>query len=135
MTTTTYCSTRLSQILNPTPPSRFIPTSPYPLYSSYELDMRRKAEILKYNNNNSNTKTNNLTKKQQLSYVVSRFSGGGVSAELTKKCSEINNTKSIPLPNYYSGVPGPITMLYYNPDIPLYKYSSVIPTLGDGGSQ
>lgn len=118
------CSLRLTKMLNPTPPIRYILTSPYPDYNQYQLDMRRKAEILKYNK--SNTKTNNLTKKQKFSYIISKFSGGGVTASLSDQCTN-NENVSIPLPSYYSGVPGS-TMLFNNPSIPLYNYSYIKPS-------
>ena len=44
--------------------------SPYPTYSKYELDMRRKAEILQYKATNKNTMQNNLTKSQLYSQIV-----------------------------------------------------------------
>jgi len=47
-----------------TPPARVETTSPYPKNTANELNMRRKAEILKYKNNSQNTKTNNFTQKQ-----------------------------------------------------------------------
>jgi hypothetical protein len=39
-------------------------------FTKEQLDMRRKAEVLKYNNNASSTKTNNLTKSEKWSKIV-----------------------------------------------------------------
>lgn len=125
--TSEQCATRLDQMLNNVPPARYTPPSPYPQYTQYQLDMRRKAEILKYNN--SGTKTNNPTKKQKFAYIVNRAAGGGVSASLSSQCANSDEGASTPLPSYYSGVPGPVTMLFYDPSIPLYRYSSAKPTL------
>jgi hypothetical protein len=39
-------------------------------FTKEQLDMRRKAEVLKYNNNVGSTKTNNLTKSEKWSQIV-----------------------------------------------------------------
>jgi len=52
------------------PPTRNDITSPYPQYTADQLNMRRKAEILRYANNRQNTKTNNLTKKEQFALLA-----------------------------------------------------------------
>lgn len=73
MTDNTSCASELSQrrqlALYNRPLPRFSLTSPYPYYTKSQLDMRRKVEILKHDNN-KNTKTNNLTKNQQWSMFV-----------------------------------------------------------------
>ena len=46
------------------PPARVETITPYPNNTPSDLNMRRKAEVLKYKNSSQNTKTNNLTKKQ-----------------------------------------------------------------------
>ena len=47
------------------PPPRYNIVSPYNgKYTQFQLDMRRKAEVLQYKNNASSTKTNNLTRSQ-----------------------------------------------------------------------
>lgn len=119
MSTSTTCTQRLNQMLNNVPPPRYTPPSPYPQYTQYQLDMRRKAEILKYNN--SSTKTNNPTKKQLFAAIVR---GGGGAVTTATQCPE-----TAPLPSYFSGVPGPVTMLFNDPAIPLYRYSSAKPVL------
>ena len=66
----TICDRRRTQQLNNIPPSRLEVVSPYitTQYSKFDLDMRRKAQILKYNQ--LNTQTNNLTKNQKWSQLV-----------------------------------------------------------------
>ena len=67
----TICQQRKKNILYSVPPQRFNPTNPYiefPQYRKHDLDMRRKAEILKHNK--SSTKTNNLTKSQKWSLIA-----------------------------------------------------------------
>lgn len=131
--TTIDCAKRLNDMLTNDPKSTYKPQTPYPQYTQYQLDMRRKAEILKYKNNISSTKTSDPTKKQNFSYIVNRNARGGVPASLSQQCSQTDDGASTPLPSYYSGVPGPITMLFNDPTIPLYKYSSAIPTLSSQG--
>ena len=52
---------RKMQLLN-IPPTRYTPISPYPQFTQFQLNMRRKVEILKYSASNTNSKTNNFTK-------------------------------------------------------------------------
>jgi hypothetical protein len=52
------------------PPPRIELQSPYPTFTPMQLNMRRKAEILKYRNTQSNTKTNNLTRNQQYALLA-----------------------------------------------------------------
>ena len=61
-------------------PPRAETISPYdnPNLTKAQLDMRRKAEILKYSNNRQNTKTNNLTKKQHWA-MLARGNGTRIS--------------------------------------------------------
>jgi hypothetical protein len=64
------CSLRRAQMLTNVPPSRIeLEASPYVSgYRKIDLDMRRKAEILKYQN--ASLKTNSFTKRQQFSRLV-----------------------------------------------------------------
>lgn len=64
-------------IFNDAPP-RAETISPYDNHTKDQLDMRRKAEILKHSNNRQNTKTNNLTKKQHWA-MLARGSGTRIS--------------------------------------------------------
>lgn len=115
---------RLAQLYN-IPPTRLETISPYGgAYSKFDLDMRRKAEVLKYANNASNTKTNNLTRKEQFA-ALSR--GGPRSSPTAIKVGEILNCAAdnmIPTSTSASGVPGPAMMLYNDESVPLYNYSS-----------
>jgi len=68
---TSLCQQHSKQLLFNTPLPRYTPMSPYNgSMTKFQLDMRRKAEILKYNNNASSTKTNNLTKAEKWSQIA-----------------------------------------------------------------
>jgi hypothetical protein len=97
-------------------PLRFdnLALSPYPTYTQHELDMRRKAEILQYKANQTNTMQNNLTRSEIYSQIVN---GSYQTPNQTTTCP---NT-IIPKPTYYSDVPGSVQYLYLNPQIPLYN--------------
>lgn len=93
--------------------TRFTVVSPYTydasgrlIYTPAELDMRRKAEILKYQNT-----SNNFSGKRKWAYLAS-------STNTTRACPEIYKLT----PNTSSDVPGKPMMLYNNPNIPLYNY-------------
>ena len=108
------------------PPSRFNLVNPYPLFTQSQLDMRRKVEILKYNGNKQNTKTNNLTKKEHLALL----SRGRTNSQISQY-NIFNNAKvcvsDLTKPTITSScnVPGPLIYLQYNPDVPLYNYNVV----------
>jgi hypothetical protein len=101
-------------------PLRFdnLAASPYPTYTQYELDMRRKAEILQYSANNKNTMQNNPTRAQLYSQMVN---GYYQPTNQTSSCPE----NTIPKPTYNSDVPGPVQYLYLNPEIPIYNLNLV----------
>ncbi len=80
-------------------------------YTQQELDMRRKAEILKYSNASSSGKTNNDTKAQ--SYARASRSRQCVQTVQGPSCSLSTN----------SGIPGPAFLMCYDPSIPLYNYT------------
>jgi hypothetical protein len=108
------------------PPSRFTMDTPYPRFTQSQLDMRRKVEILKYNGNKQNTKTNSLTKKEQFallskgksSYKTSQYT---ISHNTTTTMCASDLTK--PTLTSSCNVPGPLMYLQYDPDVPLYNYS------------
>ena len=100
----------------------------------YQLDMRRKAEILKYKGNSAQ-----LTKKQQWSQMVNGAGPLGKKVWATKNDLGSNpNIFNLPLvdntllcdglppihcaPSTASDVPGKPTMLCYNPAVPLVNY-------------
>jgi hypothetical protein len=66
----TICDERRLQQLANVPASRFEMVSPYETttYTKFDLDMRRKAQILKYNT--LNIQVNNLSNKQKWSQLV-----------------------------------------------------------------
>jgi hypothetical protein len=71
---TNICQQRRKQLLFNVPPIRYNPISPYSgnsYITQLKLDMRRKAEILQYNANKTNTKTNSYTKSEKWSLLVS----------------------------------------------------------------
>ncbi len=94
--------------------SRFTPLCPYVkdssgnlLYTPRDLDMRRKAEILKYiKPQNGNVSKN---KYAQL-------------ANATKKNKVICPNDNTPKPTSSSDVPGKIINLHEDPNVPLYNY-------------
>jgi hypothetical protein len=121
--TTVDCTARLQAMLNNVPPQRVTLESPYPKYTQFQLDMRRKAEVLQYKR--SATKTNNPTKKQQFAQAVSGRQR--VTPSLADKCAQIDAGLSTPLPASFSGVPGG-GMLFYDPAVPLYNYTPPNPS-------
>jgi len=93
-------------------------------FTKSQLDMRRKAEILKYSPARVSTQTNNLTKKQQFSMLArgsyvqpqqSVLERGNIS------CAEDN---MIMTPTSSCDVPGPVMYLYNDETVPLYNFSS-----------
>ena len=128
------CKTSQNAQQNLPPPVRFNLYNPYigSKYTKYDLDMRRKAEILQYKSNVSNTQTNKLTKKQ----IWSLISNGGYNQltqtqlnnavpvgnniRIVRDCS-LNNL--IPTPTSSCNVPGPIVYLYNDETVPLYNYN------------
>jgi hypothetical protein len=120
-----FCQQRkLRQLFN-VPLTRFTPENPYSSgkFTKTQLDMRRKAEILKYSPNKSATQTNNLTKKELFALLAKGNST--VSQSLLDKariqCAVESQT---PMPTSSSDVPGPVTYLYTDETVPLYNYSN-----------
>ena len=116
---------RRQQALYNVPQIRLNLVSPYTTtnFTKYQLDMRRKAEILKYKNQNS--KTNNLTKAQKWAQMVS----GKYSSNITPFTIESNSDNPncaaddlIPTLTSACDVPGPPIYLTYDPAVPLYNY-------------
>ena len=90
-------------------------------YTQSQLDMRRKAEILQYNKNS--TQTNKLTQSQQFAKAVGR----NITAVRATSCI---NDLYVPSLSSSSDVPGPVITLRYDPTVPLYKYRSNTAPLG-----
>ena len=130
--------TKLRFQLNNIPPTRYnnLANNPYDKnYTQAQLDMRRKAEVLKYSASKTNTKTNNLTKKQLWAQLV-----GGSRQQRSLSSSFIQQNAIlrtnaaifvqtcpsgtlIQTPTYASDVPGTIINLFLDNTIPLYNYS------------
>jgi hypothetical protein len=86
-------------------------------YTPSQLDMRRKAEILQYNKNS--TQTNKLTKSQRFAGAIGRTARTTCPSDLY-------------LPSLSSScdVPGPVITLQYVPTVPLYNYAQNTASLG-----
>lgn len=95
------------------PGQRYNPISPYPNFTQAQLDMRRKAEILQYKKNS--TQTTQLTKSQKYASVVT----GSYQVNSNKVC---NKNLLQPTSTTASGIPGPPMILQYDPKVPLYNY-------------
>jgi len=122
---------RKMQLLN-MPPTRYTPISPYPTYTQFQLNMRRKVEILKYSANNSNSKTNNFTKSEKWKQLITgNYQRRTIpqydiaQAVINNNVIDCSSNYSIPIPSSSSGIPGPTVYLYEDPAIPLYNYNVV----------
>lgn len=111
------CNIKRFQMLYNTPPYRYTPTSPYPQYTQEQLNMRRKAEILKYMSNNQNSKANGTTKSKAWSSLINNRTN-----RPSIVCNQ--NQDMIPTPTYCSDIPGPIQLLVRDTTIPLYQYTT-----------
>lgn len=117
-----FCVQRqLNQLLNiPLPRYNNLATGNNPYlthqYRPFDLNMRRKAEILKYSSNKMSSQTNNLTKKQQYTLLAT-----GAIPSLPAACP---NPGILLTPTSASNVPGPIIDLYNDPSVPLYNYAT-----------
>lgn len=92
---------------------RYEIVSPYPKNTKAQLDMRRKAEVLKYKYLGNNLVA--TTKAQKWSNLINNTS-------MRHVC--------LPSPNIYtptssSNVPGPVMLLHLDENIPLYNYASI----------
>lgn len=106
------------------PPPRYTPVSPYPDYTQEQLNMRRKVEILKYQNNQSGSKTNNLTKKQLYAQLANTRANNQQIQQTIQQQQQINTCLNETKPTWTTacGVPGRPTLLTYDPTVPLYNY-------------
>jgi len=110
------------------PSTRYDITSPYPQFSKFQLDMRRKAEVLQHNPNSVNNLSNNFTKKQALARTLS-----GIGQTKNKRACPYD--PFIPTPTYKSNVPGTNMNIYLDPNIPLYNYTSNVLNQGNNYSE
>lgn len=112
------CSARANAFLNNVPPTRYTPLNPYPKNTQFELDMRRKCEILKYTGSGSQ-QTSSLSKKQQYANLVSNINMATRGNQYT--CTQ---NRTIPTLTSACDVPGPIQSLIYDPSMNLYNYQN-----------
>ena len=96
---------------------RFNITSPYVydasgnlIYTPKQLDMRRKAEILKY--------------KKPIEGNVSKKKYSQLAKQSNKQLKRITCSNNIEVPTSSSDVPGPVILLKEDPNVPLYKFYS-----------
>ena len=110
---------RKTSALFSTPLPRFELVSPFPKFTQYQLDMRRKVEVLKYDRQNS--KVPSYTKKTQFSRIMK-----GLNPPLPITTATLNcpNDEYLPTPSYNSGIPGPPISLKFDPNVPLYNFTS-----------
>ena len=136
------------------PPIRYNPVSPYPEYSQFQLNMRRKVEILKYNDNSTQTNTI-LTKAQTWAQLVNGKITRNTSTIVSHipvtnylgniigntSVSQIYNVHNCPIdaylstPSTASNIPGPLFYLKNDPAVPLYNYTvntQVLSIINDG---
>jgi hypothetical protein len=152
----TICEQRRRQQLANIPSSRVEVISPYDTtrYTKFDLDMRRKAQILKYNQ--LNTQVNNLSNNQKWSQLVKGnaakvspynpnvFLGGDLlpkyapdvilDLELNKIVACVSDGKPIRTNPSASGVPPDpkVPFLYDDETVPLYNYVNPISTRAYG---
>lgn len=147
------CRQRAKRMLFSYPTNRFDIISPYTdsSYTPFDLDMRRKAEILEYKGNAQASKSNNPTRKQNLSNILSGkyqkktygyntyYEEIGtlrdatdiieykydlvVERDMSNNIDTDCSARIIYTPSTASGVPGPVINLYKDESVPLYNYS------------
>ena len=133
MTDSTTCSAiqtifqqRRENALYNIPSNRGITRSPYPFFTQQQLNMRRKVEILKYNSNTGNSKTNNKTKQQfwaslSRGQTAATLSQHSILSKTTKTC---HRDDTLPTLTTSCDVPGPPIYLQYDPTVPVFMLSS-----------
>jgi hypothetical protein len=101
------------------PPIRVeLQPSPYPEFTAYQLNMRRKAEILAYKSKDG--VDGSPTKSQKWAYLAK------TSRQLslkTNKCANRDLTSFLS-PTSSCDVPGPVILLYKDKSVPLYNYGA-----------
>jgi len=96
----------------------------YPQYSKRDLDMRRKAEILKYSSNQMSSQTNSMTNNQKWAAIATKNyrSASLYTTQLSSIDCSMSQLKSTP--TSACDVPGPIIYLYDDEKVPLYNYAN-----------
>lgn len=108
------------------PPTRYTPISPYtnalgsPSVSvqQYNLDMRRKAEILQY----KKFEAGKQTKKQAWAQIAKGAIQTRSQTQLKSIAAGADDEQCPPTLSTSAGVPGPPIYLYLDPTVPLYNY-------------
>jgi hypothetical protein len=118
MTDVSLCialNTRRMVLQMTAPLARLTPITPYTgTITQYDLDMRRKTEILQY-------------KKNASSSDISRYA----TAMRGQKVINCNEDRTKPTPTSSCDVPGPVVILKYNSKIPLYNYALNVGNYGN----
>ena len=122
----TYCIQRNFRMLFPTPPTRLTIVSPYNQnFSEFDLNMRRKAEILQYNKPASvGNRGNRMTRKELFAQTTRGFNpqqrtARNATPQQLAFCDSSMNITSTADAN----VPGPSQPLYLDKNVPLYMFS------------
>jgi len=124
---TTADQNRRNGLIFNIPPPRYTPQNPYAMgFTKAQLDMRRKAEVLKYNK----TANGRISKAKSWTQVVS-----GVYQRRTFSNASLNNVIDRDCENIVTyttgaGIPGPPTPLFLDPAVPLYNYNTQSSGLG-----
>ena len=128
MTDSSFCQQRAIMQLYNKPLPRFDLNSVNPYlsknFTKEQLDMRRKAEVLKYGANKSSSQTNNLTKRQQFSMLARGSYVQPNQSTLLSGNIGCSADQMIPTPTSASGVPGKVVYLYNDETVPLYNFSN-----------
>lgn len=137
------CDQRRKQLIYNVPPARINIISPYETtkYTKFDLDMRRKAEVLKYQK--GSTKGNSMTKKQQWAQIANgnyqTLSSSAINRITTLnneavKIVDCSSSGLILTPLSASNVPPDPTVpfLYNDKTVPLYNYINPISTRAYG---
>lgn len=118
----TIDANRKKGLLFNVPPTRFTPVSPYESnFTQYQLDMRRKVEILKYKKNAVGA----LSKKQQFAQAIRGATQRRNYSQTQIADIQVGGNNQISCPPTIStsaGVPGPTFYLSLDANVPLYNY-------------
>lgn len=97
-------------------------------FTQFDLDMRRKAEILQYSSNRMSTQTNSLTKAQKFAQAVSGSYTRRTYSQTDLSQNTVNGIlNSCPIvkkPSTASNIPGPPILLYEDPNVPVYNLTT-----------
>jgi hypothetical protein len=101
-------------------------------FTQYQLDMRRKVEILKYSSNRMSTQTNSLTKAQKYAQLVNGSYQQRTYSQsyMNKILADISNGIPLPIcpvtptPSTSCDIPGPAVSLFEDDHVPLYNLTN-----------